>query len=283
MDKPFEDKIRAEINKSGFPLELELTEKLRNQDNVLVFPNISYQNEDKSIRELDLVAIFQDEENEWAHGPVGIQLLIECKRADKYPWVFFEEIYDPLTILGLVQRADYSTDFKITAPGNVLMGCKNTELSQHHYDDFNLPKSKTYFEAFKTSNESTIFKAIMTIFQGRKYLKNLFDKQFENRKNKDSKFRTFLRQYIVVLDGQLILASKMEDDFVLTEANHIILRAMDTGSTVNDYLMGEEILIDVITREYFDKYTQLTKNGVKHFSNHLKRITNSGLLKIITP
>jgi len=281
MDKSLEDKIRAEIKKSGFPLELELTEKLRNEDHVLVFSNITFQNEEKSIRELDVVAIFQDEDNEWTHGPVGTQLLIECKKTDKYPWVFFEEVYDPMTILGIAQKTDYSTDLKIDGRGNLLIGCSNTELSQHFYDDINIPKAKTYFEALKGSNDSTIYKAVMNIFQGRKYLKELFTKQFENRKNHNDKARTFLRQYVIVLDGQLILATKNSDDFDLNKVNHIILRSMDTDSKTSDYLLGDEVLIDVITREYFDTYTELTKKGLRHFTNHLKRITKSELLKIV--
>jgi hypothetical protein len=48
-----------------------------------------------------------------------------------------------------------------------------------------------------------------------------------------------LIQYVIVLDGQLILAFWNDADFDLTEVNHIILRAMDTDSTANDYLLVE--------------------------------------------
>ncbi|OCX54219.1 hypothetical protein BEL04_08140 [Mucilaginibacter sp. PPCGB 2223] len=280
MDKSLEDKIRAEIKKSGFPLELELTEKLRNEDNVLVFSNITFQNGEKSIRELDVVAIFQDQDNEWSNGPVGSQLLIECKKTDKYPWVFFEEVYDPLTILGIVQKIDYSTDLKIEGRGSVLIGGANTELNQHFYDDINISKARTYFEALKGSNDSTIYKAVMNIFQGRKYLKELFSRQYENRIVHSDKARTFLRQYVIVLDGNLVLASKNTDDFDLQNVNHVILRSMDTDSKTSDYLFGDEVLIDVITREYFDTYVELTKKGLRHFTNHLNRVSKSNLLKI---
>jgi len=164
-------------------------------------------------------------------------------------------------------------------PCTVLMGCKNTELNQHHYDDFNLPKFKTYFEAFKTSNDSTIFKAVMNIFHGRKYLKELFNRQFSGKKSENYNYRTFLMQYVIVLDGQLILASKSNGDFDLSEVNHIILKTIDTISTTNNSLLGDEILIDIVTREYFDEYVELTKKDVKKFSSHLKTIKNFELFK----
>jgi|GEM_PF-4054821 len=112
MDKEYLKKIKEEIARTGFPLELELTEKLRTNPGTLVLPNLTFQNEEKSIRELDIVAIFQQEDAEWGKGPVGIQLLVECKKTDKNPWVFFEEVFDPLTGLGLVGRLDHSTDQK---------------------------------------------------------------------------------------------------------------------------------------------------------------------------
>jgi hypothetical protein len=61
MDKEYLKKIKEEIVRTGFPLELESIEKLRTNHGTLALPNLTFQNEEESIRELDIVAIFQQE------------------------------------------------------------------------------------------------------------------------------------------------------------------------------------------------------------------------------
>jgi hypothetical protein len=278
MEKEFKQKIHAEIQKSGFPLELEITEKLRQQDHALVFSNVAYQSPDNSIKEIDIVAILQDEDDEWDIGPVGTQILIECKKSDKYPWVFFEDVYDPLVALGLLGQADYLTDLELTFEKSLMMGTVHSPLSGHYYNDLNISTTKTYFEAFKAGNEpTTIYKAVLNILHGRKFLRDSFVRQFESRANDKNKFRTFLKQYVIVYDGKLVIASKNGDDFDLAETNHLIIRTRDTiASQEQDYL-GEEILIDVVKREYFGQYITLSQKGIELFNKHLKSIRNSDL------
>ena len=201
------------------------------------------------MRELDIIAIIFNEKNEWKHGACGIQLVIECKKTEKYPWVFFEEVYDPLHLMGKLHNVDYSTDF--TSDGisfNPLYGSMNTRLAGHHSNDHNVPYSKTYFEAFKKPNEqTTIYKAVNNIFYGKRYLKKFFTES----KTKDKiKGRTFLNQYCIVLDGQLILATKNEKNFEVKEIQHISLNVVDTMENKSSNLLGNEITIDIIKKEF---------------------------------
>lgn len=281
MDKEYLKKIKEEIARTGIPLELELVEKLRTNPGTLVLPNLTFQNEEKSIRELDIVAIFQQEDAEWDKGPVGIQLLVECKKTDKNPWVFFEEMFDPLTGLGLVGRLDHSTDQKVQN-GNLLVGCQNTSLGDHHYNDHALPISKTYFEAHKKPNEPTaIFKSVMNIFHGRKFLKEWFDTSSKKHIGQNLPRRSYLSQYSIVLDGPLILASKTATDFDVKEVDHILLRTINTLTAPKNDLLGDEIIIDIITKSYFDEYIDITNENLTKFTRHLKSLLDSGLVTII--
>ncbi|MEJ7663737.1 MAG: hypothetical protein WKG07_31485 [Hymenobacter sp.] len=104
MDESFKKKIIDEINKSGFPLEIDLVNQLREQE-ILTFSNISFQDSITGVHEIDIFSIIFHETTEWDYGPSGIQLLIECKKTEKYPWLFFSEGFNPLTALGRLSKS----------------------------------------------------------------------------------------------------------------------------------------------------------------------------------
>lgn len=277
MDKSLFPKILEEIEKSGFPLELEIVEKLR-LENILTFSNISFQDNNNNIHEIDVVATIMDEESEWTHGPCGIRTVIECKKTDKYPWVFFEEVYNPLHNLGLVYKLDYSTDlFGGSNFLNPLVGCMNTSLASHWFNDHDIPIARTYFEAFKKPNEPTaIYKAVTNIYHSRKYLNEWFVK---SRKDNVKPGRTLINQYAIVINGPLVLATKNEASFQLREVNHLLLCCTDTQSNSSNMFIGDEIVIDVISFEYFSEYLEKLKKSSKDFNLHLKRIDGT-LVKV---
>jgi hypothetical protein len=271
LEKEYQTKIIDEIKKSGFPLELEIVEILR-ANNILTFPNVSFQGGDGNVHELDIIAIIFNEANEWKHGSCGIQLLVECKKTDKYPWVFFDEGYNPLhAAFGRLYNADYSTDF-ITGDKkfNPLVGCMNTVLNQHHYNDLTIPRVRSYFEAFKKPNEqTTIYKAVTNIFYGRQHLKEWFE---ASKKDDKKGGRTFLNHYTIVLDGPLLLSTKIKDEFKVEEVNHVSLITIDTQEKNSGKLLHNEITIDVIKKDFFPVYLKMLKKEAKIFNQHLKKL-----------
>lgn len=273
MEQSFQKKILESIKNSGFPLELELVQKLRERK-IITFPNISFQDSERYNHELDIVSIIYGDKSTWKFGVSGIQLLIECKRANKYPWVFFEEVHNPLNY-GLASKIDFCSDFSLDQKEfNPLIGSLNSD--SHHYNQVSLPISRTYFEAFKEENNNTsqIYKAVTSIFHGKRYLKNWFDK---SRISSIEKGRAFLNHFAIVLDGSLILATKDGTDFKLKEVDHVILKTVDTLSNNNKSLMGEEIIIDIIRKDYFSSYLDLLNDDVKFFSSHLDKIKHSNI------
>lgn len=271
LEREFSDKIIQEIEKSGFPIELEIVEKLR-ETNILTFPNISFQDTNNIVHEIDILAIIFDEKHEWGNGPTGIQLLAECKKTEKYPWVFFSEGYNPLSdIYGVGSKIDYSTDILVNGESfNPLLSMYNSYLSGHHFTDLNLPKSRTHFEAFKKPNEPTaIYKAINSIFHGRKFVNGWFEAKGEK---KEREGRTFLNHFAIILDGQLLLAQKHQKTFIVDEVNHILLLAFDTQENIHSGLLDNEIVIDVIKKEYFPSYLKLLKKDAELLNKHLKQL-----------
>lgn len=85
LNKELKRKLQGEIAKSGFPLELDITEKLRNfegDDHFLVFPNVSYVDLKGIPHEIDILALYDadEEDDTYPFGATGILLIIECKR-----------------------------------------------------------------------------------------------------------------------------------------------------------------------------------------------------------
>lgn len=283
MKEDFQKKLLADIERTGFPLELELIEKLRFHGH-MVYPNISFTTDENNIKELDIVASIKDAEKEWKRGPVEIQVLFECKKKANNPWVFFDEGNNPINqLLGLIGHTDYSTDFiSMNGAFNPIVGWGNTAFANHHHNDDRIPVAKTYYEAFKERHgEPTgIFKAAMNVFHGRKFLKDLFGKSWDK---KNMKQRTMLQQYCIVLDGTLVLAKRERETFALKEVDHLMLSAIDTISPVGHMLTGHEIIIDVIRKEYFDKYLAILKKEIRDFCYHLKRVDESGWQKDLLP
>jgi len=119
LNEELKKRLQSEIEKSGFPLELDVVEKLRSlegDDHFLVFPNVSYMDLKGASHEIDVLALYNvnEEDNTYPFGATGILLIIECKKSFDRPWVFFEEVTDPLTLLGLGGKVDYCTDLNIS-------------------------------------------------------------------------------------------------------------------------------------------------------------------------
>jgi hypothetical protein len=270
LDDDLKKKIIDEIVKSGFPLELEIIEKLRNHD-CLTFPNISFQDSKGFTHEIDVLSILGDTTNMWQYGPTGVHLIAECKKTDKHQWVFFDEGFNPLSG-GVASKIDYSTDFAVLNQKvfNPLDNLYSTRLASHHFENPAIRKVRTYVETFKKPNEPTsIYKAVSNIFFARKFLKDWFS---STRSQTDESGRTFLNHFVIVLDGPLLLAHKDRDTFNLEEVSHLLLLTFDSQENIHSGLLDNEIVIDVIRKDYFSDYIQLVKKDARCFNEHLNRI-----------
>lgn len=56
MDEAFEKKIKEQINKSGFPLELDVFERIRQQEHI-AFPNLSYVDFEGKPHKIDILVM----------------------------------------------------------------------------------------------------------------------------------------------------------------------------------------------------------------------------------
>ena len=91
-DRSLEDYLVAEIEKSGYPLEIYISSILEDEDWV-VMNNQPFRDPDRDeLRSVDILAFHHPTASDFKkHEPVGFspRLVIECKKSATHAWVFF--------------------------------------------------------------------------------------------------------------------------------------------------------------------------------------------------
>jgi hypothetical protein len=280
MDPGLVAKLRAEIAKSGFPLELEVVDRLRDMRWV-VYSNLRYADTDGTPHEIDALAALnetvaaQTEESDW----VGIDLVTECKTSHEKPWVFFDEPFDPLSFNGLTPSLRYVTDLQLKPPYPLTVGCHNTALARHHYG-LSLPTCRTYFEAFRKDAGEDIYKAIRNLHGGIEWwtrrLKAAVGKSLPDEDERRPP-RTRALHPLLVFDGVLVLATKSDDRFELEEVPHILLRTSHPLQQGWSHLgMDSELVIDVVHKSHLEAYASLCVSDLAALSDHVRQIRAAG-------
>ena len=283
MNEELKNKLLKEINKSGFPLELSVVEKLRNAE-ILVYPNLSFSGITDRPREIDAYAVISDDaglEEKWPFSCVHLDLFIECKSSVNRPWIFFNDPADITAIMGLIDRLECVSDLdsKNSSP---LMGCQNTALNKHHYNSGSwgsgVPISRTYCEAFGNDSGQQIYQAVTNIWHTLSFQKGWFERS-SSKMQEPSRKRTIFMHGVIVFRGVLVTAHKEGDSFELAEVPHVMLRTIDcvTDSSL-PFGSQRETIIDVVHEDYFEHYLTICKSDFASAIEHLMQASDAGWL-----
>jgi len=256
------DKIKKEIEKSGFPLELYVI-NICSKKNTGRMPNIRYTYEEK-LREIDLYAFFEEIRIEPKKG-VNLQhtstaMIIECKMSKDKPWVFFSTgMYQFTNVFSFTK---YISEFDLyfhRESKYPLLGQIYRNMSNNHYKDKAIHRCITYFEAFKRpSSHSEIYKGIESVLSFLCYKREHFSK----RRNELGFFTVFFFP-IIVFDGHLFEANIEEDIVNVKEQNHIQLRT---------FYHEEMFIIDIVKKEYFENFFNIIEQDHLEFVNSINKI-----------
>ena len=166
MSKGIEERIIEEISKTGFPLELRVSELL-NKSDYYVANNLYYVDLDENKgREIDLRALKNLIFDRYF---VRHCLLIECKKSEDKPWVIFsspitsyDSEYFAVPYAGMdIDRYPPSEFYPFDALESIHPFCKYPR------------RGRSFFEPFKNKEASeTIFKAIMTSVKASSAMRN---------------------------------------------------------------------------------------------------------------
>lgn len=262
MNSNMIDKIKREIEKSGFPLELYVI-SICSKKNTGRMPNVRYTHEG-NLREIDLYAFFEqinlDPEESENLQHTSTAMIIECKKSRDKPWVFFSsDAYQSRDVFCFTK---YVSEFDLyfgREERYPLLGQIYKDLGDNHYKDQRIPRCITYFEAFrKPSSPSEIYKGIDSVLSFLCYKRESISK----RSNELGFFTEFFFP-IIVFEGRLFEAKVQGDEANVKEQSHIQLRT--------DY--NEEIfIIDVVKKEYFEKFFESIEKDHLEFVSSIDKI-----------
>jgi len=263
MKQDMIDKIKKNIEESGFPTELQVL-GICSTRNTGRMPSIRYafRGEEK---ELDLLAFFESIRRE-PRGEENPQhtvtnMIIECKKSKDKPWVFFSSTCYPGTgnlLYFLCYVSDFDAYFESKRQLR-LLGQIYKHCTKNHYAHKEIPMCIAYSEAFKNpSAPSEIYKGIDSVLS---FLLCDMESRYKRRKQFDC-FTSFYYP-IIVLDGEMVEAKAEDGSIRIEERDHIQLR------TTYD---REIYIIDVVRKDYFDKFFDLIHIDHDEFVDSIGRI-----------
>jgi hypothetical protein len=256
------NKIKNDIAKSGFPLEVEVL-NICSSRNTGRMPSIRYDYKGE-LREIDLVAFFEKIDERFPHRTIT-EMIIECKKSAEKPWVFFSSPAYSFDNVAWLLKYSSEFDFYFREKGGVpLLPRIHPYIMDSHYGDPLLSRCISYCEAFKsTSAPSEIYRAIDSVISYMSYAQ-------EQRYKLQDRFGVLSEFYVptVVLDGRLFEARVDKDDIQITERPHVQVRT---------FHRGELYIIDVVTRsgfkDFFAKVNRLHRDIVRGITS-MKLPTN---------
>jgi len=234
--------IEEDIRKSGFPLEVRVL-NVCSTKNTGRMPNVKYEYLGE-LREIDLLAFFETQKLESKRTTLQhtwTDLIIECKKSSSKPWVFFSTpsyAFENVAIL-LKYTSAFDSYFLRTGRPSLLAQIY-PHIRASHYADPSVPRCINYYEAFRGTSPSEIYRAIDSVI-------TCLSHRRETREARHEKFGVFSEFYlpIIVLDGYLFEASVGLSEIKVQERSHLQLRTFHR----------EDIyIIDIVTVDRFQQF-----------------------------
>jgi len=275
LSKEFKDYLIREIEKSGFPLEIEISSILESQKWVVI-NNRPYRDPDENeVRSIDVSAFHESTAFDFErYNPLAFSpnLVIECKKSTTHAWVFFSrpakgkvfsmsgQVYD---FPKFFSTKAYMTKNKLAEPTfsyeyyfNYFMD-PSRGMQHLHYADFNRTAITYHEYKLQKGKESSmggreeIFKAVNQLVK----FQSFETKETAGHvKGATSPYFPMVLSFLaIVFDGMLFEAIVGNGKVQLDERDHVLLEVRyrpDYSSIDLNYW------IDIVKREYFQNYME---------------------------
>jgi hypothetical protein len=198
-----EDKVLADIQKTGFPLELRVAKEFLGRG-FYVQHNVYFIDKDEGIgREIEITA-YRDSQAEPRKTPpkrIRYKFLVECKKSVSRPWVILSSDVTPFDYEGGL--------LKVTglARGISLRKHDLTHISEKHPFWNFVRRGRSYYEAFRTEGDkqddgagTAIYKGLTTVVKA-----TLAEIADAGTKRSDEG-EIVIHQPMIVLEGKLLEA-----------------------------------------------------------------------------
>lgn len=244
-EEEIKEYIKKEIAKSGFPLEIKIA-TLLDQHAWAVLPHLIYPAEKDKNQELDIYATKDMKQiKDGTHV-----LVIECKKQENKPWIFFEQ-------------NKLNTDvFSLNISPLTLYGHLESSFMKNHYYCRQKPCAYHFPAFIKGDKPDVILDAINQVSNALLYCWGMEMSLFEKLMHK----RISLLYPIIVLDGQLFSAKVgSEGEIDIKASEHLQLkvsRALEEPLKIR--YIGEKsivlsvkyFIIDIVQKSYFKTFLE---------------------------
>lgn len=274
--RPEEDKIRENLAKSGYPLEITASRIMQRAGWGIVHNPSFLDAEEGKNREYDVRAY-----KEWLADrdgyqfTVGVYLVVECKKSDS-PWVFVttEEAHQGDSIGKLIRQACRTKGILWSSLRERRPALRAMDLrAMHHY--FTVKKhARTYTEPLRTKDgehETRIFSAAMSCIKAAVFGEQEF--------STDSWLRIFYP--VIVFSGHMYTADIQDDKSIdLERVPYVQLQQSYSSAALMARESSTSFIIDVVHEDYLPEFLRTVEGETAAMTDEIGTQLREGRLVI---
>ncbi len=263
------EEITEDLEKSGFPLEIEITNILGNRKWRVINQLHCFNLKDNFDSVLDVLAFREYHHKIAKLNPINLNLLIECKKTDKSPWVFgtIEEHHPP--DLANIFAISYVKYYMKTPPTININKSLLKWIPQSHFLDKNIKNVGCIAYEVGTKGEGKVFyKAVTQVTNALICYHNenvdLFKKLYKTSIGRN-KYPLIIYYPVIVFDGQMFEFKIIGGEIKVTPVSYIQYK---TERVINN--KKEYFRIDIVQKNYFQDYLGIIEKEWNNIVNLFK-------------
>jgi hypothetical protein len=273
--RTLEDYLTEQINKTGYPLEIEISNLLENNRFVVFNTQYYFDEEIQQGREIDVYALPLNPDpidDRLLPFRISLYLAIECKKSDTHAWVFYTRPRLPMS--SIYMKGQYET----TVPGLKSFSAESFEWDFEqkclllHYDKFEriavaydeikkakMPKMEP--SEVKEKGRREIFEAINQLVKFVSYELHETKARISNLPETVPKYEYIEIQFpVIAFDGDMYEVTFTSGEPKLEKTKHLLLSTHFRCPYCKEV---KSFTIDVVHRSYFNEFLNLL---VAHFN-----------------
>jgi len=259
------DHLKEQIKKSGYPLEIEISSILDKKWEVMNTDSY-FDSDEEKMRDIDINSIREIVEN----SPLMTlaNLTIECKKNEKFAWVFFTRPYKHNCVYIYGQYLDGLQALTQNFGNTQFMDLILCESKLHYsrikkvapcYDEVSIQARKRGYN----SKKSEIFEAVNQL---KKYI--IYSKEQKFKSGSELPFFIDIHFPCIVFDGEMFEARIAGENVELSKIKHVALISSHR-TPFSTWDLG--FLVDIVHKNHFKIFLNSIENGIKKLKNKITK------------
>lgn len=251
VSESFIRKIKEDIKKSGVPLEIEVSSKLKEDDWNVISHDYYVDDEEKISREIDVAAWKRFEIRGRLHDYFNMYLMVECKRSLEKPWVFYTSAKgEEIEVPQFHDRKMHQRPRARTV--DQLVEEYKWTRHIHHFSSMFDKNAIIGYEPFMKGKGERIFEASMQVIKALAYSRVSISRRLSLVSR-----GLFLWYPVIVFDGHMFEYTLDEEVKPARYLQYLVRHRFRDPST--SALVGDGFLIDVLRKDFLAEYLRILR------------------------